>query len=212
MPDEAWRKLAARKWAELEAVEVEGRMLFEDRIRRRKKGGALEEVPIRVRVLRKDEARKAFFEAVKWAQDEGLLPADLAGVANVREKALDPKAFDDLETLCILARAIRDVAPPYDQHHTHKRLEAEYDMRSLEELWTKYKLYEDATDPRESIKTDAEFWAVAATIRSTGTIAPLTEFVSPEQNAFILRTVDLALSSPAFKSWCTQFASSTPAS
>jgi hypothetical protein len=212
MADEAWRKLAARKWAELEAIEVDGRTLFEDRIRKRTKGGAVEEVPIRVRVLRKDEARKAFFEAVKWAQEEGLLPVDLTGVANVREKALDPKSFDDLETICILSHAIREAAAPHEQHKKAKRLEAEYDMRSLGELWTKYKLYEDATDPREAIQTDAEFWAVAATIRSTGTIVPLSEFASHEQNAFILRTVDHALNSPAFRSWCTQFVSSTPAS
>ena len=113
--DERWRALAARSWAELEAVEVEGRTVYFDSIRRRKKGGAVEEVPIGLRVLRKDEARKAFFDAVRWAQKEGLLPQALEGVANVREKALDPKTFDDLENLCILARAIREPKEPYDQ-------------------------------------------------------------------------------------------------
>lgn len=210
--EEKWQALAGRKWAELESIEVEGRTLYFDAIRRRKKGGAVEEVPIALRVLRKDEARKALFDAIKWAQDERVLPADLAGVADVRTRALDPKVFDDMETLAILARAIREPKPPHDQHRTHRALEAEYDMRSLDELWSKYKLYEDLTDPRESIQTDAEFWAVVAAVRRSGTILPLTGCASHDQNACIVRMAALSLDSPTFKSWYTPSGSSTLAS
>lgn len=210
--EERWRVLAARKWSELESVEIDGRIVYFDVIRRRAKGGALVEVPIGLRVLRKDEARKSFFEAVRWAQTEGLLPKDLAGVSNVRDKTLDPKTFDDMETLCILARAIREPKEPHDQYRTVHQLEADHDMRSLEELWAKYRLYEDLTDPRESIQTEAEMWAVIAAVRSSESLRPLNGCVSRDQNACILFMASQSLDSPAFKSFCTRAVNSTQAS
>lgn len=200
MPN-AWDKLVAKKWDELEALEYGDRLLFPEVIRARTKSGSIKEVPIVLRPLRKHERRKARLEdAVPWAEE---LEID-------REK--EPALFEDLDTLCILARAIREPKEPYDQLRTAKQLEHEYDMRSLEEIWSKYKVYEDLTDPRDPIQTDLEFWAVVAAMGRTRNILPLTECESLAQNACILRLVDLALSSPTFRSWLTPSESSTPVS
>jgi hypothetical protein len=199
MPN-AREALAAKRWDELEALEHEGRVLYPEVIRSRGKGGVLKEVPVAIRVLRKDERRKAKLEAEDWAKEEKL------------DRDREPGLFDDMDTLCILARALREPKAPHDQFATFKALEHDYDMRSLDELWSKYKIYEDLTDPRDGIQTDVEFWAVVGAIGRTRNILPLTECESPAQNGCILRLVELALTSPTFKSWCTSFESSMPAS
>lgn len=199
MPN-AWETLVAKKWDELEVLEQDDRLYFPDTIRVREKGGKLRETKVTVRVLRKDERRKARNDTVELAAE---LKVD-------REK--EPDLFDELDTLCILARAIRDPEPPYDQHLKAKDLESRYDMRSLEELWSKYKVYEDLTDPRDPIQTDVQFWAIVAAIGRKRNILPLTECESLSQNACILRLVDTALTSPTFNSWFESLESSTPGS
>src|ERR1044071_1253902 len=195
----AWEKLVVKKWDELEALELEGRLFWPEVIRTRGKGGKVTEIPVMLRVLRKDERRKARLDAIESA---GALKID-------REK--DPDLFDDLDTLCILARAIRDREPPYVQHMKAEDLGAKYDERSLAELWGKYRVYEDLTDPRDALLTETQFWAAVGALGKVRDIRPLTEYESLSQNAFILRLVDLALTSPTFNSWFTSFESSTPA-
>lgn len=197
----AWRALTEQKWEQLEALEEGGRLLFPDSIRRRTKSGALEEVPVAVRPLRKDERRKARFAAEKYAADCGVDPE------NQRHKDL----FEDIDTLSIIALAIREPSEPHSQHATIAELEHDYDMRSLDTLWSRYKLHEDRTDPREPLQTEEEFWAVLGAIAKARRIDPLADMPSHEQNAFILRTVELSLTSPAFRSFCSRFESSTPA-
>jgi hypothetical protein len=110
-------------------------------------------------------------DADAWAKDEKL------------DRDRDPGLFDDMDTLCILARAIREPTAPYDQQTTYRLLESTYDMRSLDELWSKYKIYEDLTDPRDGIQTDVEFWAVVGAMGRTRNILPLTECGSPSRTA-----------------------------
>jgi hypothetical protein len=193
--------LRGKSWAELEAIEAaDGRLLFADTIKRKRRDGTLEEVPIKLRVLRKDERRKARAEARKWAEKEALDP----------EK--DAQLFDDLDTVCILARAIREVKEPHEQHMIAEQLEHAYDMRSLEELWSRYQVYEDLTDPRIHVQDDATFWAAVGACCKARNILPLTALGSLAQNACILRMAEEALSSPTFKSWYSQFENSTPES
>jgi hypothetical protein len=192
--------LRGKSWAELEAIEAaDGRLLFADSIKRKRKDGTLEEVPIKLRVLRKDERRKARAEARKWAEKEGL------------DTERDAKLFDDLDTVCILARAIRDSKEPHDQHMMAEELERSYDMRSLEELWSRYQVYEDLTDPRVNVLDDATFWAAVGACCRARNILPLTALGSLAQNDCILRMGEEALTSPSFKSFYSAFESSTPA-
>jgi hypothetical protein len=191
MPN-AWEALVAKKWSELEALEQDGRVLYPDAIRSRGKGGVVKEVPICHPRAAQRRAAQGAGRRDAWAKDEKL------------DRDRDPGLFDDMDTLCILARAIREPTAPYDQKTTYRLLESTYDMRSLDELWSKYKIYEDLTDPRDGIQTDAEFWAVVGAMGRTRNILPLTECESHEQNSCILRLVDLALTSPTFKSFCTR--------
>lgn len=199
MSADAFEKLAAKKWDELEAIEHEGRTVFFDAIRRRTKDGKIIEVPIGIRVLRKDERIKARLEARKWAAQLGI------------DKEADPEIWDDCDTLCILARAIRDREPPHDQHLTYEMLQQTYEMRSLEEIWEKYGTYEDKTDPRDAVQSEDEFWALVAAMLKARDIRPLIESAPLSRNASILRLAELSVTSPTFKSWSKRFESSTPA-
>lgn len=197
----AWRAVTSQKWEELEALEQDGRLLFPASIRRRTKAGKVEEVPIAFRPLRKHERRKAQLAGEKYAQECGI------DLDSPRHKNL----LDDIDTLAILSLAIREPKEPHSQHATIAELEEDYDLKSLEDLWTRYELHADRTDPREPIQTEEEFWAVVGAIAKSKRIDPLAVTRSPEQTASIVRMAELSLTSPAFKSFCSRFESSTPA-
>jgi hypothetical protein len=197
--DPAWEKLAGKRWGELEVLEHQGRLFFEHAIRRRLKDGKTESVKIRLRVLRKPERREALLEAERWAAEIGIDPA----------KEHHKPLVDEMDQLCILARAIREHAPPHDQLAFAKDLERQYDDRSLQELWAKYQLCEDQTDPRDENLGEEEFWSVIAALVKARSLAPLAECASRAQNNCIVRMAELSLISPAFRSWFTQYESST---
>lgn len=211
-PKDPLEILRSKTWEELEAIEHEGRVLYPDALRRRTAKGEVTEKKVLIRVLRKDERRKAFLEAVKLAQGSGVLPKELADLSNVRAKAIDDQLFDDLDTLCILARAIRDPEPPHVQHGTAEDLEHDYDMRSIEELWSRYKVYEDRSDPRLEIVDEKTMWSALRALAKAGHILPLTELASPSQNACILFGASQALHSPKYKSFLESTGRSTQAS
>lgn len=204
--------LRAKSWEELEAIEYEDRVLYPDALRLRTAKGDVREIKVMVQVLRKPERRRAFLEAVKIAQAAGVLPKEMPDFSNVRARAIDEQLFDDLDTLCIMARAIRDVEPPHVQHKTPEMLEAEYDMRSIEELWSRYKVYEDRSDPRLEITDEKRMWKATHAIAKAGNILPLTGAESLSQNACIVFMARQAVTSPRFKSFLASSDHSTPAS
>jgi hypothetical protein len=188
-----------KTWEELEAIEQDGRLLFPDAIRRKSKDGTVAPTPIAIRVLRKGERRAARREAREWASREGVDPA------------LDPELFEDLDTLCILARAIRDPEPPHAQFQKAEWLEQHFDNGSLAEVWDRYPLYESRVDPRVDAATEKDFWQLVLEIGRTRSISPLTGFAPRVQHSLVLSMADQALLSPTLKSWLESRASSTPA-
>lgn len=191
--------IEGKTWEEIEVIEHGDRLLFPDSIRRRSKSGAVEEIKIAVRVPRKDERRAARLEAREWAKKSGVDP----------EK--DPGLFEDLDTLCILARAIREAAPPYEQHQKAEWLESHYDDGSLAQIWDRLQVYESMIDPRVDAPTEEKFWQCVLGIGRARNVLPLTEFAPRAQHSLILSMADQALLSPTLKSWLESRASSTPA-
>ena len=168
-------RLRAAKWEDLEAIELGGRVYFQEVIQKAKADGSLEDVKILVRVPRKPERRKARLEARAWAERVKVDP----------EK--DPELFDDMDTLCILAGAIREATGDHEQHRTPEMLEAEYDSRSLLALWERLQVYEDLIDPRPGELDDENFWRTVQAIGRTRSALPLTGLGSRAQNACITR-------------------------
>jgi hypothetical protein len=193
-------RLGKTSWEDLEAIEVGGRIVFPDVIKRRRSDGKLDEVPVCVRVPRKDERRRARSDAREWARREKIDP----------EK--DPELFEDMDTVCILALCIRERDRPEEQHQTYEVLEKSYDARSLQQVWHRLQVYEDLIDPREVAVDTNAFWGLVLDVARRRDILPLTDTGGPEQHSCIVRMAEEALSSPSGKSYLQSCGISTPGS
>lgn len=189
--------IAGKTWEELGAVEHEQRLLFPDAIRRVRADGATEEVAILVRPLRKHERRSARLYARAWAKKEGVDPQ------------VDPQLFDDMDTMSILAMAIREPKPPYEQHQQPEWLEQHYDAASLAQVWDRYQVWEDATDPRVEAASQEDLWRTILEIGRSRSVLPLTGFAPHLQRNCILSMADLSLTSPTLQSFLESRDSST---
>lgn len=188
--------LTSKTWEELEAIEQGDRLLFPDQIHRRGKTGDVDGIPIMVRVLRKNERRAARLEAREWAKRAGV------------DTEKDPQLFDDMDTLCILARAIRDFAPPHAQFQKPEWLEEHFDDGSLGQIWDRYPVYESLVDPRISEVSEEQVWKTILEIGRSRSVRPLTEFAPRSQHSLLLCMVDAALISPICRSFLERHASS----
>lgn len=178
----------SKTWADLEPLEFAGYLLFPDVVKRRRKDGSFEEIPICLRVPREPELRKARLDARAWAKEEGLDPE------------LDPLHFDNLDTWCILSIAIRNRTEPHEPWEPDpKRLEREYDVPSLEYLWAKLEAYRVVIDPRPEDLGEDETLAVIAMIANTANVAPLAGLGSRAQNGLIVTMARRFLSSQTSK-------------
>lgn len=186
-----------KTWDELEVLESSGRLLFPDSIKRRGKTRQIEEVAICIRVLRKDEKRAARLEARAWASKLGV------------DVEKDRDIFEDLDTLCILARAIRERAAPHEQHQQAEWLESHYDSGSLAQIWDRLSVYEQMIDPRLDEMSEDDFWRTVLSISSTRSPKALTDFVPRLQQSFIISMADQVLLSPTLKSFVASRDSST---
>ena len=200
MADDIRKALRGKSWEEIEALEHEGRVLFPDSIRFRARDGSVTEVAILVRALRNHERRKARVEARDRAKQDGL------------DLDRDADLCATLDRLYQLARAIREVKEPHEQHATAEMLEQNYDGRSLDELWSRYEVYCDRSDPRIEITDEAQLWAALGEVARVGNILPLTGLESFSQNGCIVFGARQALLSPTFKSFLDSIDRSTPGS
>lgn len=194
------RTLRGKTWDELEAMAHDGRILFPETIRFRNKSGAVEEVPVMVRVLREPERRKARVESRKRALEDGL------------DLDRDADHVQTLDRLHQLARAIREPKAPHEQHQSADVLESHYDLASLDELWERYQVYEDRQDPRIEITDEAQMWIVLSEVARVGHVGPLAGVVPHSQQSSIVFGARQALDSPTYKSFLESIGSSTPAS
>jgi hypothetical protein len=174
--EQAIREFLAKRWDELEVAEHAGYLLFPGEIRRRKKDGAFEAIPVMLRVPRKHEVRKARTDARAWAAEDGLNPQ------------LDPDLFDDLDSLCILSVAVRSTTPPHEPFEPDpKRLERLYDNVSLDALWNQLEAVRKSLDPRPDDIDDTTFLMLVAAIASKRIIDPLAGLGGAGQINFIVR-------------------------
>lgn len=189
-----------KTWEELGVLEHEGRLVFPATIRRRTKSGEIETIDICLRPLRRDERRSARLSARAWAHKLNLDP----------EK--DPELFEDLDTLCCLARAIREAKPPHEQHQQPEWLESHYDTGSLAELWDRLNVLTEMLDPRVDAHDEDTFWKLVLAIGRARNCLPLTGYAPRAQQTFILSMAQQALLSPTLKSFLERSGSSTPES
>lgn len=187
-------------WAELEVSRHEsGRLMFEDKLRRRDEKGNIVEKKVRVWVPVPNDSVAAKTEARAWFKAQKELDPD-------RDKAL----FEEMEQVCLLARAIRTFEPPHSQLMRHDELGG-YDEGGLKDIQERINAYKAMIDPREPVTTEDAFWRMLSEVARKGNILPLLDIVGHEQPSCIVRMAREACRSPMAPPWLRSAESSTPA-
>ena len=169
------RWIEGAAFEEMQALEFEGRLYFPETLKRRNAKGQLVEVAIMLRVPRQEERAKARVDARKWCEKLGLDP----------EK--NPDHADSFDTLCLCARAIRDVEPPHAQHMMAHDLVGAYDTKVLLDVWDRLNFYDRLIDPRPEELDDATFEKLVHAVRKAGNLRPLAAIAGSAQDSFVLR-------------------------
>ena len=169
---------------ELAIVEHGGRALFPDRIQRVKADGTFEGVEVYVRVPRAVEVMQARQDAREF----------------FRKRKLDPKEdndlFEQLDTFAVLARAIRDKAPPHDQFQPLEFLLSNepgkgFDTESLLDVWTRLEVYRKMIDPRVTVVSEDDALRAAYEIDRCQNISPLAGIAGHELDSCIFTMASL---------------------
>lgn len=171
--------ILAKDWSELKAIEHADRLLFPETLLKLKADGSFESIPVCLRVPREFEIRRARVQARKWAAEEDLDPE------------LDPELFDNLDTLCLLAIAIRNATEPFEPWEPDpKRLDRNYDKPCLEALWAKIDAYRSVIDPRVEELDETETTMMIAAIAASRNVVPLAGCAGSAQNNFVVSMAD----------------------
>lgn len=193
-------ELGGATFEELEIVRHEsGRLLLPAVLRRRGPKGELVETKVRIWAPTPNDHVEARTQARVWFASKKHLDPD-------RDRAL----FDEMEQICLLARAIRTYEPPHAQFASHDEL-AGYDEHCLHDLQERVNAFKELLDPRVAVVDEATFWTVVLAVARRSTLLPLTDIGSRGQLSCILRMAREALLSPNAPSSRTSSESSTPA-
>lgn len=193
-------ELGGRTWEELEVSRhTNGRLMFADELRTRDERGVVQVVTkIRVCVPQPEDEIEARVRAAALFAHKKL------------DRKLDAKLFDEVEQLCLLARAIRTYDEPHSQLKDAEEL-ARYDEGSLQDIQERINVYKAIQDPRDSDVSDDKFWRTVLVVGRTGNLLPLTDIGGREQHSFVLRMAREALLSPKGRSFAPSSETSTPA-
>jgi hypothetical protein len=193
------KAIETKPWSELEIVEHQGYLYFPDQILRRRKDGKFESVPIRVRVPRLVDNRKARIRAHELAAQEGI------------DLKRDPLEFASLETICNLWRAVRSPTPPYESLTMDElELERTYEEDSLTLVAKRMNFYREQLNPHVKKLTRSDYMALLSSISERRDVSPLVGIDGATQNAFIVTTALLLRSLMTAPSSSPSSETSTP--
>jgi hypothetical protein len=179
-------QLGGRTWNELEVLDhtEDGCLLFKDQLRKRTKTGSVEVVDVRVRILRPMHLAKARVACRALCKRLEL------------DVDKDTDLFDELESICQLALAIRTAEAPYGQLADPDELMAKYDEASLKDILGRIKELGNMLDVRESELTEEQLWSKIFAVSRAGHLLPLTDIAGHELPSCIAFMAFQAMKSP----------------
>jgi hypothetical protein len=152
-------------------------------------------------VPREPDNRKFRIEARKIAVEDKL---------DLKE---DADLVDNLEIICTMAWAIRNVTEPHEPWEPEPReLEKRYDRGSIMQLWGQLDALATAIDPAAKDLDEAQMASVLASIAKERSIRPLAVLGPDAQSGFIVTMADRLLSFMDQKSSSDASEPSTPGS
>lgn len=164
---------------DLALIEHGGRLLFPDKIRRVTASGGYEDVKVLVRVPRTVEIMDARRDARKFCTSRGIDPKE------------DADLFEQLDQMAILARAVRDPAPPHDQFQPLEFLLSNepgkgFDTESLVDVWRRLEVYRRMIDPAVTRVSEDDVVRAAYAIDKVQNLSPLVGIAGQELDSSII--------------------------
>jgi len=174
-------QLLSRDWKGLEVLELDGRLLFSDKIYRRSVDGTFSGQDVLLQVPREPDLRWARLQARKLAAQSDP-PMDLEH---------DRDLIENLEAMCLVSRCMRDPKVPereFDPSPEH--LEAAWDKGALTQIYEKLDRLAQVVDPRPETIGESEMLAVVAAIVKARNILPLAVYAPAAQNICVVTMAD----------------------
>lgn len=165
-------------WEKLDELS-DGSLLFPATIQKRKSGGEWESVPVRLRVPRESDMRKARVQARSLALKDGL------------DLDRDEDLVSNLENICLLSECVRSVGSdePFDPFPEH--FEKHYDRDSIAALYELLDRYSELLNPRPDTISQDEILFMIARIAEVRNIVPLAAYGPGAVNSCIVGMADL---------------------
>jgi len=176
------QQLVAKKWEELvvEEQEVANFLLFKDALRSRKRDGTWEVKPVNYHPLRNHEKRAARKTARDLASKSGIDPDK------------DPDVFSDLDNVCILQLALRNITAPFEPLcSTPEELERMFDRETLAQAFGILNDYSSLLDPQLEHMNREQFMVSVAAVAEGRSIRPLRAFGGECQTNFVITMATL---------------------
>jgi hypothetical protein len=174
-------QLLSKDWKGLEVLESDGRLLFPDKIYRRRADGSFDGQAVLLQVPREPDLRWARLQARKLAAQSDP-PMDLEH---------DRDLIENLEAMCLVSRCMRDPKVPereFDPSPEH--LEAAWDKGALTQIYEKLDRLAQVVDPRPETIGESEMLAVVAAIVKARNILPLAVYAPAAQNICVVTMAD----------------------
>jgi len=168
-------QLVGMEWGQLEVLEHAGYLLFPEKIFKRQKDGEFKEQKVLIRVPREHEIRKARVTSRRIAKEAEL------------DLKLDADLVENIEDMCLLSIAIRNVDPPHEPWEPNSKvLEKQYDTGSLAQIYSKVDAYRQLINPQPDSISQDEMLALISAISKERSIVPLLAYGPESQTGFIV--------------------------
>lgn len=168
----------------LHAIEAGGRTLWPDTIKRRKAGGAIEEVPCMLRAPSTDEKGRATLMAnEKIAKRVGIKTGPLT-----RDQAasyVGIEAYTEYETVALMSLCVLEPKPQYAQMYLYDFFADVVPVGSLYDVYTRVDYYAKLEDVRISDLSEEMFLALVKTIAKVENLSPLVAIGGYARDSFI---------------------------
>lgn len=162
----------------------DGRQSYAEVVNRRNAKGDLESVRVRVWPPDPLDKAKARVDALEWVQQIAKLDARPTWTSAC--ELLGETYVDQLDTVCLLARCIRDHDDPNHQHLAYDELLRRYRFAPLMELWEKLDYISVLQDPRANELGEEDFWRLVDGIDKAKNVGPLAAISGRARDSCVL--------------------------
>jgi hypothetical protein len=178
--------LSGKDPAELDILELNGRALYPESIKRRNKKhrDVIESVAVRLRVPSTIDKANARIDALAWAQKIAKLPH--RPTVPEAEATLGGAYFNELDDKCLLARCIFEHEPPHDPYLLAEFLDEVHEHASLLELWDRLSFWQSWEDVRVGELDEQKFLTIVAAIDRVRNLGPLVAIAGSARDSCVI--------------------------